>query len=267
MKARCALAVGTLLPLLALTTPFSAGADKQRVSYFIFPGTSEPLMLLSDDNPMAGGMFTDIVKTVFEDSEYAVTPMVMPWQRMREELKRRDDWIIYGFPSGFEPDIPYQLSDIALFPFQHVAVTLKRRHFEVSKPSDLFGKTVILVENFHYTGLDNFLTNPVAGTGTGDIVSVRAFDAKGTLRMLGHERGDVVIGWETRLVYHLSSAGLSVGDVRFQDASAIVPTRNMHFAFSPRWSDAFKRHVNDRLREMRADGTLTEIFERYNRLE
>ena len=29
-------------------------------------------------DPMAGGMFTEIVKAVFEESDYQVEPMVMP---------------------------------------------------------------------------------------------------------------------------------------------------------------------------------------------
>lgn len=263
MLTRLASSVATFLILHGLLYSTDAFAEKQRVSYFILAQTVEPLMIVRDGDPMAGGMFTEIVKKVFEDSDYTVTPMVMPWQRMREELKRRDDWVIHGFPTGFESDIPYQLSEIPVFPFDHVAVTMKVNDFSVATPSDIFGKTVILVENFHYTGLDSYLANPVAGTGTGDIVSVRAFSPEGTLQMLRHKRGDLVIGWRARLIYNLPAAGLTMEEVHFQDASGIVPTVHMHFAFSPRWSDAFKRHVNSRLKAMQADGTLARIFDKY----
>ena len=264
MSSRAADIVVTALLLCGILCPMGALAERQRVSYFILAQTVEPLMIVRDGDPMAGGMFTEIVKRVFESSDYSVTPMVMPWQRMREELKRRGDWVIHGFPAGFESDIPYQLSDVPVFPFNHVAVTLKANDFPATKPSDIFGKTVILVENFHYAGLDSYLRNPVAGTGSGDIVSVRAFNPEGTLQMLRHKRGDLVIGWQARLLYNLPAAGLSIDEVNFQDASEIVPTVHMHFAFSPRWSDAFKQHVNDRLKAMEADGTLARIFARYN---
>lgn len=264
MLTRAASSVGTFLVLSGLLCPGSALAEKQRVSYFILAQTVEPLMIVRDGDPMAGGLFTEIVEQVFENSEYLVTPMVMPWLRMTEELKGRDDWVMHGIPAFFEPDIPYQLSDIPVFPFKHVAVTLKDNNFPVTKPSDIFGKTVILVENFHYTGLDGYLTNPVAGTGSGDVVSVRAFNPEGTLQMLRHKRGDLVIGWRARLIYNLPAAGLGIDDVNFQDASGIVPTIHMHFAFSPRWSEAFKQHVNARLKAMQADGTLARIFARYN---
>lgn len=264
MAIRTAIPVRTLLFLCGLLCSLSALAEKQRVSYFILAQTVEPLMIVRDGDPMAGGLFTEIVEKVFQDSDYVVTPMVMPWQRMTVELKQRDDWVMHGIPAFFEPDIPYQLSDIPVFPFHHVAVTLKTNDFVVAKPADLFGKTVILVENFHYTGLDDYLTNPVAGTGSGDIVSVRAFGPEGTLQMLRHKRGDLVIGWRARLVYNLPEAGLGMDEVRFQDASGIVPTVYMHFAFSPRWSDSFKEHVNTRLKTMEAEGTLARIFAKYN---
>jgi len=263
MLTRAASSFGTFLVLCGHLYATEALAEQQRVSYFILAQTVEPLMIVRDGDPMASGMFTEIVKMVFADSDYAVTPMIMPWQRMKEEFKRRDDWVIYGYPNGFEPDIPFQLSEVPVFPFDHVAVTMKVNDFSVATPSDIFGKTVILVENFHYTDLDSYLTNPVAGTGTGDIVSVRAFSPEGTLQMLRHKRGDLVIGWRARLIYNLSAAGLTMEDVHFQDASGIVPTVDMHFAFSPRWSDAFKRYVNARLKALRADGTLTRIYHKY----
>ncbi len=264
MLTRAVSPVGTFLIAWGLLCPTGALAEKQRVSYFILAQTVEPLMIVRDGDPMAGGLFTEIVEKVFENSDYSVTPLVMPWLRMTEDLKRRDDWVMHGIPAFFEPDIPYQLSEVPVFPFNHVAVTLKANDFPVAMPSDIFGKTVILVENFHYTGLDSYLSNPVVGTGSGDIVSVRAFNPEGTLQMLRHKRGDLVIGWQARVVYNLPAAKLSIDDVHFRDASGIVPTIDMHFAFSPRWPDAFKQHVNARLKAMQADGTLARIFAKYN---
>jgi ABC-type amino acid transport substrate-binding protein len=131
------------------------------------------------------------------------------------------------------------------------------------KPEDLFGRTVILVENFHYPGLDSYLTNPAAGTGSGQIQSVRAFDIKGSLQMLKHRRGDAVFDWSLRLVHNLPEAGMKRDEVRFQDASAIIPTKDMYFAYSPNWSESFKRFVDDRLKLLKADGTLDEILRKY----
>jgi ABC-type amino acid transport substrate-binding protein len=213
---------------------------------------------------MAGGLFTDILKKVFENSEYVIEPTVMPWQRMKEEFKRSNNWVTYGFRDGFEKDIPFELASISIFPFNHVVATLADSNISVVKPEDLFGRTVILVENFHYPGLDKYLTNPTAGTGSGQIQSVRAFDIKGTLQMLKHRRGDAVFDWGPRLIHNLAEAGIKRDEIRFLDASGIIPIKNMYFAYSPEWPDSFKEFVHNRLELLRDDGTLETILQKYS---
>jgi ABC-type amino acid transport substrate-binding protein len=242
------------------STSFSADTE---VSYYVLAETVEPLMITKDGDPMAGGLFTDIVKHVFDESTYVVMPIVMPWQRMKDELKNGDNWITYGFKEGFEPGIPFELSDLPIFPFNHVAATLTETYFAIQKPTDLYGRTVILVENFHYPGLDEHLTNPVAGNGSGDVRSIRAFTPKGSLSMLKHKRGDVVFDWLGRLIYNLPAAGLTLEDVRFQDASEIIPTKKMYFAYSSHWSDSFKEFINTRLHVLQENGTLEALLQHY----
>ncbi|ETX01161.1 MAG: hypothetical protein ETSY1_08480 [Candidatus Entotheonella factor] len=252
----------TLFGLLVLACPTVEA--ETRVTYLILAETVEPLMIVRPDDPMAGGLFTDIVKMVFADSDYVIEPQVMPWQRMTTELRQSENWIMHGSPAFFEPDIPYELSRVPVFPFNHVAVTLRDHDFTIRRPADVFGRTVILVENFHYAGLDPYLNNPVAGRGSGDIKSVRAFSPAGTLRMLKHRRGDVVFGWRARLLYNLSHAGLRPDEVRFQDADGIIPTQKMYFAYSPHWPEAFKAFVNARLQTLQDNGSLQAIFQKYN---
>jgi hypothetical protein len=246
---------------LALAS-FQSGAQTP-VSYFVLAQTVEPLMIVRDGDPMAGGLFTDILKEVFENSEYVIEPTVMPWQRMKEEFRNSDNWVTYGFREGFEDDIPFELASIPIFPFNHVAATLTDSNISVMKAEDLFGRTVILVENFHYPGLDNYLTNPTDGTGSGQIQSVRAFDIKGTLQMLKHRRGDAVFDWGLRLIHNLPEANMKRDEIRFQDASGIIPTRDMYFAYSPNWPDSFKKFVHNRLKSLKADGTLDAILQKY----
>ena len=221
-------------------------------------------MIVRDGNPMAGGLFTEILIKVFEDSEYVIEPTIMPWQRMKEEFRRSDNWVTYGFREGFEADIPFELDSIPIFPFNHVAATLADNDLIIEKPEDLFGRTVILVENFHYPDLDSFLTNPAAGTGSGQIQSVRAFDPAGTLQMLKHRRGEVVFDWQPRLVYNLPATNMKQEEIKFQDASSIIPTKLMYFAYSPQWSASFKQFVHTRLQTLRADGTLDDILQKYS---
>jgi len=258
---RIALFIGSFCLLAFGSYPSRAETP---VSYFVLAQTVEPLMIVRDGDPMAGGLFTDILIKVFENSEYVIEPTVMPWQRMKKEFRRSNNWVTYGFREGFESDILFELADIPIFPFDHVAATLADNPLSVKKPEDLFGRTVILVENFHYPGLDKYLTNPAAGGGSGPVESVRAFDIKGTLEMLKHRRGDVVFDWGLRLIHNLPAANMERNEVRFQDASGVIPTRNMYFAYSPNWPDSFKTFVHQRLKLLRADGSLEAILQEYS---
>lgn len=252
------------LVLCLLLLPAAPANAETSVTYLILAQTVEPLMIARDGDPMAGGMFTEIVKKVFEGSDYVVEPVVLPWQRMKNEFLQRRNWITYGFLEGFEPGIPFELSSVSVFPFNHVAATLRDNDMTIAKPEDVFGRTVILVENFHYPGLDPYLKNPTEGDGSGDILSVRAFSPEGTLRMLKHRRGEIVFDWQPRLVYNLHAAGLELDEIRFQDASGIIPTKVMYFAYSPHWPKSFKQFVDARLQTLRDDGTLDAILKRYS---
>ncbi len=81
--------------------------------------------------------------------------------------------------------------------------------------------------------------------------------------MLRHKRGDVVVDWQARIIYNLSKAGLEFEDVEFHDATEIVPTQNVHLAFSPRQSDEFRIFVNDRIKTLTESGQLLELVEKY----
>ena len=251
---------------LLIFLPNSSSA-KTPVSYLVLAQTVEPIMIVRDGDPMAGGLFTEILKKVFENSEYVIEPTVMPWQRMKKELQKRNNWVSYGFRDGFETGISFELDSIPIFPFNHVAATLADNELKIEKPEDIFGRTIILVENFHYPGLDSYLANPAGGGGSGQIQSVRAFDPAGTMQMLKHRRGEVVFDWQPRLVYNLSATNLKLNDVKFQDASGIIPTKLMYFAYSPRWSASFKQFVHTRLQALRANGTLDALLQKYSGAE
>jgi ABC-type amino acid transport substrate-binding protein len=188
---------------------------------------------------------------------------VLPWQRMAMEFKNRDDWIIHGFPESFGPDVPLEMSKRPIFPFNHVAVTLKDSGPPVRTFRDLDNRNVILVENFQYPKLDDYLQAAAGSTVDSHVGVVRAFTPAGSLRMLKHKRGDVVIDWEARIIYNLASAGLKFGDVEIYDATQIVPTRNIHLAFSSRQSDKFRNFVNTRIDELTQSGKLYELVDRY----
>jgi hypothetical protein len=240
-------------------------AGPERVTYMILAETVEPIMIVREGDPMAGGIMTEIVKLIFAGSDYEIEPRVLPWRRMKEQFRERDDWIVHGFPESFGADDNAELSERPIFPFNHSAVTLESRNLTVRTLEDLTDHTVILVENFQYPRLDDYLDKINDGDIATSVGVLRAFTPKGTLEMLRHGRGDVVIDWQARLVYNLESAGLDFEDVEFHDATAIVPTENIHLVFSSRQSASFRTFVNRRIQTLTESGELRKIVEKYYR--
>ena len=256
--------VPQLLAISALSALLCGTAvTAERVTYLIFAETVEPIMIVRDGDPMAGGIMTEIVQLIFDDSDYVVEPMVLPWQRMITEFSNRDDWVVHGIPGSFGPDMPHDMSDLPIFPFNHTAVTLKESGISIRSLEDLMDRTLILVENFHYAGLDDYLASVASSEMDGNISVIRAFTPSGSLEMLRHKRGDVVVDWQARIIYNLPKAGLAFEDVEFHDATEIVPTQNVHLAFSPRQSDDFRTFVNDRIKTLTESGQLLELVEKY----
>jgi polar amino acid transport system substrate-binding protein len=255
---------GLILATMLVSPQKLQAQTKGKISYLILGSTVEPLMITKPDDPMAGGIITEIVELIFENSGYEIVPKVMPWKRMIEELRTGDDWINYGFPVGNEPGIPLEFSETPVMAFNHVAITLKSNHFNIDRVSDVAGRVAILVENFHYPGLDPHLDKPLVGKGSGEIKTVRAFTPKGTLRMLQHERGDVVFGFHARMLYNIKDTGLLLNELRFQDASAIIPSQPLYLTMSSQQPAKVKKLINDGLKRLAADGTLERILQKYS---
>ena len=252
-----------LLPLSVLVYGLSTSA-KQPLSYLVLADTVEPLMITTRDDPMHGGIVTDVVKKVFEGSAYEITPKVLPWQRISAEMREQDNWIMYGMPSQCDSGGDCAFSQRPIVSFEHIIVTSRKTQLEVSGVNDLFGLRLLLVENFHYPGLDKYLTTPVDGIGTGDIEDIRAFTPEGALRMLRHQRGDAFIDWRVRALYNLTNAGFHRDDVRLTDISRIIPTQSVRFFYSRKLPLDVGIFIDDRLEKMQENGQLEQIIQRYN---
>lgn len=239
-----------------------AGAA-ERVTYMVLADTVEPIMIVRDGDPMAGGLMTEIVELVFENSDYVIAPRVLPWQRMRAEFEQSDDWVVHGIPGSFGDDVAYEMSELPIFPFNHVAVTMKGSGINIKDIHDLHKRTLILIENFHYAKLDDHLAQAGDDVDGNTIGVLRSFSPSGSLDMLRHGRGDIVIDWQARIIHNLDAAGLNFDDVEFHDATSIVPTENVYLAFSARQSDEFRNFVNGRIRVLTDSGQLADLVRKY----
>jgi hypothetical protein len=252
-----------LLILLLLVVSGSLMAVDQPLTFLVLADTVEPLMVTSDNDPMAGGIVTDVVREIFKDSRQIVLPLVVPWQRMKVEMRSRDDWIMYGSPSQCRPEADCAISLQQIVSFEHVLVTLADVEPKPSGVEDLFGKRLLLVENFHYPGLDRYLSTPMDINGSGEIQDIRAFTPASALKMLRHQRGDAYVDWRLRVLYNLPEAGLNVDQVHLADFSKIMPTQGIHLLYSSKIPAETALTINTRLAAIIENGTLSRIVQAY----
>jgi hypothetical protein len=251
--------------IAAMLLLFSCGiyAEPQQLTYLVLADTVEPLMITTDKDPMSGGIVTDVVREIFRDPSYIVNPLVVPWQRMSLERRNRDNWIMYGSPSQCKPGSGCVFSVNQVVQFEHVVVTLKTNQLKLPKVEDLFGKRLLLVENFHYPGLDQYLKTPTDVQGSGQISDLRSFTPASALKMLRHQRGDAFVDWRLRVLYNLQEAGLTLNEVRLDDFSQVIPTQGIHLFYSDNLPAETGRFINKRLAGMTKDGTLSRIVQSY----
>ena len=252
-----------LLQVVVMGYACVCSAAEHTLTYLVLADTVPPLMITTDNDPLAGGIVTDVVKRIFSDTDYEIRPLVVPWQRMAEEMSERDDWISYGHRTRCDAQRGCTRSENHIIQFEHVIVTLADSALAVHSHEDLFGRSLLLVDNFHYPGLDQYLSTPVDAQGSGAIHDIRAFTPEGALKMLQHRRGDAYIDWHLRVLYNLAGAGLSLSDVRLTNASNIVPTQGIHLIHSSKLPTELDAHIDEQLSRMHLDGTLANIIQRY----
>lgn len=240
----------------------STGSDRT-LTYLVLADTVPPLMITTEDDAMAGGIVTDVIQTLASTTGHALRAEVIPWQRMTELMSERGDWLMYGPSSRCVPARGCISSSVPMLEFDHVVVTLAGSSLSVKRLEDLFGKRLLLVDNYHYPALDAHLATPVDAQGSGAIVDIRAFTPVGALRMLRHGRGDAYVDWRRRVLYNLADAGLAAEQLRLEDASHIVPTQGLHLFYSAKLPAELREQLDRALVRMHQDGSLRAILDRY----
>lgn len=229
------------------------------ISYMVIEQV-EPFQVVSRDNPLAGGLVTDIVQQVFLGSLHQLRPVVAPAPRLYAMRLggQLPNWLSYGAKPWLQPG--WQLSQHPIFSWRHVLAVPKSSRFRYRNIEDLFGKPLILMHGYDYPGLDGHLRSK---SRLGRISDQRALTQQGAIRMLLAGRGVGYVDTELRLVYNLRQQGLSPADFRFYDLSAVIPQIDMHLMYDHSLPEEVKVLIDRRLSELQQSGQLAAIVQHY----
>ncbi|SCK19368.1 amino acid ABC transporter substrate-binding protein, PAAT family [Vogesella sp. LIG4] len=229
------------------------------ISYMVIEQV-EPFQIVTRDDPMHGGLVTEIVRQVFHGSPHRIHPIVAPGPRMASlrSSGQTPNWLSYGARPWLQPG--WQMSQQPIFSWHHVLAVPRSSRFRYHRLRDLFEQQLILMHGYDYPGLDNYLRSKSA---QGRIIDQRALSQDSAIRMLRAGRGVGYVDTEMRLLYNLREQGLSPDDFRFYDLSAVIPVIDIHLMYDRSMPEEVKTLIDSRLAQMRQSGQLAAMVRHY----
>lgn len=221
----------------------------------------EPIQIHDNQNPMKGGVVTEIIANLFNSPKYKIIPTVVPWIRLESTINRNElkNWIVYGGnPKTLKET---ELSKIPIFSWKHVLVVPKKQNFKFKSISDLYDKDLILIYGFDYPGLETFLNSKNKNGRIKD--GTRPKSISGALRMLSLGRGFGYIDVDFRLKYNMKMLGLNIKDYDFYDFSSVIKRIPIYLMFDKSMNNEVKNFINRRLKELHDSGELASIAAKY----
>ncbi|MEZ9564021.1 substrate-binding periplasmic protein [Vibrio artabrorum] len=227
------------------------------LDYYIISSQAQPFQIETDGSSHRG-IVTDIVKAVFDDSQYEINYHTYPFNRMIDKLDARENpnWVTYGSPSWGNIQ-SVNLSEEPIYNVKHVLLSSGKKPFEFKTIDDLYGKAVVLLIGFEYPNLEPYIKQ-------GKLNEIRVKDYSAAFRVLNRAPGDTVfVEMESRIKYNLNEQKLNFDDYQMQDFGSVITNYPIHLAFDPKMDPKLQSFINQRLAQMKDDGQLDDIVQRY----
>ncbi|WP_317933461.1 transporter substrate-binding domain-containing protein [Halioxenophilus sp. WMMB6] len=259
-KNRSTLSLSLLfLPLLfwvsGLLAPAQA-SEIESINYLIYEGAVEPYQIAHGSGP-AKGIISDIVFAIFADSGITVETVIKPAPRIKRDIYQASKgcWISYGFRSWqSDPSWSQQvMSEIDLFPYQYSLMSVDPANQIQQLKVDIKNKILVTIKGFQYDHL-------VQQLKTLGMNVLEAKNQRHAMELLLRHRGDYYLGNYPRMAYvnskyHLGANHLYNYPLDHAPPVTLIMSREVPMA-TQQW-------INERLRALKADGTINAIVERY----
>ncbi|SFM12475.1 substrate-binding periplasmic protein [Marinobacter zhejiangensis] len=247
--------------LCFLTSPHAVPneqGDELHISYLVVDAKVGPFQVIHE-GVSDGGIISDIVDEIFRGSVYSVHHLVLPVNRMTQQVAEHEyaNWIAFDAPVWRSFGDEGEFTDLPLFETRHVMLTCRGdMPVPVRSIDDLEGLSIATLRGFNYLQLDE-----AEDEGVVRLVPVDNFNAGLNLVALG--RVDGFIEMQSRLRFHL---GGFAGDTRCMqelDVSSVIPNYGIHLAMDRGLPDEAKQLINERLGILHRSGELERIWRTY----
>ncbi|RXJ72010.1 amino acid ABC transporter [Veronia nyctiphanis] len=228
------------------------------IDYYVVKDQAEPFQIHSTPGKHHG-IISDIISTALEDSEHSFNPQILPFKRMYAQLEKEQmkNWVTFGSPLWGDMQSS-NLSTTPIIDVQHTLMTSAKSDFHYASEHDLQKKHVILLFGFDYPGLTRMIQQ-----GAVKSINVKSYDAAFDLSETQRKNLAGFVEMNLRIKYNLNKSGRDTSNFKFFSLSDVIPDYKIYLAYSPGIDDEIKSFFDIKLAEMRLDGRLETIINRY----
>lgn len=227
------------------------------VNYYVIAGQAQPFQI-EEQGKNHTGIVSDIIAEIFTGSGYQLNYHTYPFNRMISTLESggEQNWITYGSPNWGRVQSEH-LSDLPIYNVKHALVTSTKAPFHYNDFGSIKGKGLVLLLGFDYAELTPHIEQ-------GDVSEIRVKDYEAAFSIIERLPSDTAfVEMESRVKYHLNRLGLTEQNFRVEAFSDVIAEYPIHLAFSGEMKPEIRLFINQRLAEMKANGSLEEIINRY----
>lgn len=246
----------TLIAYGMFCAPSAATAGERKTITLSSPSQGWPPYIIRNDGGRGpDGILVDVLREISRAEGYELQQVFYPEKRGHMLLKEgRVDAVPKAVEWVDDPSAYLWTDPVVDSP--DVVVSRQTNPIQFTSPEDLAGLNVGLVFGFRYPRLDPLISQ-------GAITPHRANNSQNLLRMLDHGHLDCIVINPLVARWHLrNQADLSPNDFAFSDRK--LDNASCRFGFTPgkRWKPFIAR-FNKRLADMKKDGRLDAIMDRY----
>ncbi|MFM2588114.1 substrate-binding periplasmic protein [Vibrio sp. TBV020] len=242
---------------ILLSISVSQAFATEVVNYYVIANQAQPFQI-EENGENHSGIVSDIVEEIFSGSDYSLAYHTYPFNRMISVLEAggEENWVTYGSPNWGKAQSEH-LSDLPIYQVKHSVVTSAKKTFIYEDLSSIKDKGIVLLLGFDYAELNPYIEK-------GELSEIRVKNYEAAFRVIQRLPDDTAfVEMESRVKYHLNRLGLNQEDYRVDNFSEVIANYPIHLAFSGEMKPEIKAFINQRLAEMKENGSLEEIISRY----
>ncbi|PSW20596.1 amino acid ABC transporter [Photobacterium sanctipauli] len=246
----------SLLSIALMLSCSSFAENSETINYYVIAKQAAPFQI--EENNTHKGIVTDIVKAVFEGSQYDIDTHTYPFNRMITLLEAggEPNWVTYGSPrwGGVQAE---NLSEIPIYNVKHVLMSSNKKSLDFNSMDDMEDKVVVLLHGFDYPQLTPYIED-------GKVEELRVKDYNAAFRVIKKLPGDTAfVEMESRIKYNLDKQNQKLTNYQIQPFNAVIPDYPIYLAFDPNMDPEIQAFINKRLVELKSAGKLSDIVKPY----